>query len=128
MRHTNYTTARALLGTATDASVAAQMAIPTSTLFHWRRKARIAPHRLHSSTARYLTLLRQHPEGLTARHVYTAFGITRQAAFLMLHALARREIVECVMLPNPRRYGGRAHSLCWRLLPEKGASPHAQTA
>ena len=104
------------------------MAIPTSTLFYWRRKARIAPHRLHSSTARYLTLLRQHPEGLTARYIYTAFGITRQAAFLMLHALARREIVECVMLPNPRRYGGPAHSLCWRLLPEKGASPHAQTA
>ena len=97
------------------------MAIPTSTLFHWRRKARIAPHRLHSSTARYLTLLRQHPEGLTARQIATALHVTRQGAFQTLHALARREHIQCSMRSNPRRYGGRDYSFLWRL-PQEG--PH----
>ena len=130
--HTSYpattrTTASALLGTATDASVSAQIHIPVSTLWHWRLKARIAPHRLHSSTTRYLDLLRQHPEGLTARHVYTALDVTRQGAYLMLHILARRGEIECLTLPNPHHYGGRAHILLWRLPIQKGASPHAKT-
>ena len=131
MRYNSYTTATrtaagALLGTAPDACVAEQMGIPLSTLTHWRLQAKIAPYRLHGATARYLHLLRQHPEGLTARHVYTALGVTRQAAYLMLHVLTHRRSIECLTLPDPRRYGGRAHILLWRLPTQKGAH-HAPT-
>ena len=130
MRYNSYTTATrttafAFLGTTPDACVATQMHIPVSTLTHWRLKAKIAPHRLHGSTARYRELLRSNPAGLTARQIQDTLGITRQGAFFMLHALARRNIVECVMLPHPQRHSGRAHILRWHLIPEKGAEPHA---
>ena len=133
MQHARYTTttrttAHALLGTTTDASVAEQMGIPVSTLSRWRLKAQITPYRLHSATARYLDLLRQHPEGLTARQVYQALDVTRQGAYLTLHVLARRGFIECVKLPNLRCYGGRAYLLLWRLSPlGREGAPHAQT-
>ena len=131
MRHNSYTTAArttafAFLGTTPDACVATQMHIPVSTLTRWRLKAKIAPYRLHRRTERYFDLLRQYPEGLMAQQIATAIGVTRQAAFLMLHILARRGAVKCVTIPNSRRYGGRAHRLLWRLPTQKGAH-HAPT-
>lgn len=120
------TTASALLGQAPDACVAAQLGMPTTTVRTWRIHQHIPPYRLCRSTARYFTLLRAHPEGLTARQIQDALGATRQAAFFMLHALARRGDIECVMVPNavPLRKGGRAHTMCWRLLPETGEDTH----
>ena len=120
-------TIRPLLGTMADADVAAQCDISQSTIQHWRTQAQIAPYRLHSAVRRrYLNFLRQYPEGLMAQQIATAIGVTRQAAFLMLHILARRGAVKCVTIPNSRRYGGRAHILLWRLPTQKGAH-HAPT-
>ena len=82
----------------------------------------IAPYRRHSTTVRYLRLLRKHSEGLTAQHIAIALGVTRQATFLMLHVLARRGIIECVPLPTRTHYGGRAYILLWRLI-DKEVSP-----
>ena len=112
-----------LLGTMPDARLATQCGIPLSTLYHWRIKAKIAPYRLHSTTARYLRLLRHHPDGLTAQQVSSALGVTRQGAFLGLHVLARRGDIACVTLPNPRRYGGRTHLLLWQIAQEDTHAP-----
>ena len=118
-----------LLGTMTDACLATQYAIAPSTVQHWRIQAKIAPYRHHGNTRRnYRAVLQHHPEGLTAQQVATTLGRTRQAAFLMLHALARREVVEYVMRPNSLRYGGRAHLMVWRLAASsKENTHHAQT-
>ena len=112
------TAALAILGTTNDAGVAEQTGIPASTLCHWRRKQHIPAYRLARTTARYLALLRTHPEGLTARQIQAALGSTRQAAFFMLHALCRRWLVErhaipCVGIP------GRTHLLVWQLAPSR---------
>lgn len=125
MRPTSYTvatrtTARALLGQMPDACAAAQMGMPTATLRQWRIRAGIPPYRLCRSTVRYITLLRSSPEGLSARQIQDALGVTRQAVFLMLHALARREMVECVTVPSPWHYGGRTHALLWRFSQKDG--------
>mgnify|MGYP001617866187 CR=1 FL=1 len=119
MQHNSYpgtahTAALALLGTANDAGVEEQTGIPASTLCRWRRQRHIPPYRLARTTARYLVLLRAHPEGLTARHIQEALGRTRQAAFFMLHALHRRglitrQAVPCVGIP------ARTHLLVWGL-------------
>ena len=108
------TAALALLGTVSDAGVADQVGIPASTLCHWRRDKHIPPYRLARSTARYLALLRTHPEGLTARQIQDALGATRQATFYMLHSLRRRglityQAVPCVGIP------ARTQLLVWRL-------------
>ena len=118
-----------LLGTMTDACLATQYAIAPSTVQHWRIQAKIAPYRLHSAIGqRYRALFRQHPEGLTAQQVTAALGITRQGVSLMLHALARRGVIECVARPNPRRYGGRETLLAWHLTASsKENTHHAQT-
>ena len=122
-------TIRPLLGTMADADVAAQCDISQSTIQHWRTQAQIAPYRLHSAIGqRYRALFRQHPEGLTAQQVTAALGITRQGVSLMLHALARRGVIECVARPNPRRYGGRETLLAWHLTASsKENTHHAQT-
>ena len=128
MQYNTYTTATrtaalALLGTTPDACVAEQTGIPVSTLRNWRVERNLPSYRLFRTTARYVKLLRQHPGGLTARHVSKVLGVTRQAAFLMLHVLKRRRIIECVMLPNPRRHGGRAHILLWQIAQEDTHAP-----
>ena len=115
---------RPLLGTMSDVRLAAQCHTSCTTLRRWRIQAGITPYRLNRAAGqRYLDFLRQHPAGLTAQKIATAMGVTRQGAFLMLHFLARREVIACVTRPNLRRYGGRAHRLFWRLIPKERGAP-----
>ena len=118
-QHTSYptairTTAVALLGTANDTCVGEQTGIPTSTLRQWRQKEHIPAYRLARTTARYLTLLRTHPEGLTARQIQDALGSTRQATFWMLHSLRRRGLITCQAVPCVE-IPARTHLLVWQL-------------